>query len=527
MVFNSLTFILFFFVVILLYYLLPRKFRWVFLLLSSYFFYLYANYKLAFFIIFTTISSYFGALVIDRLNSKENNISKELDIKAKKKIKLKIKKDKRKVLISILIVNFGILIFLKYFNFVSDNLNVFLNSISIGFNSPKFNLILPLGISFYTFQTMSYVIDVYWKKINAERNIAKVALFVSFFPQIIEGPIGRYKELAPQLYSGNSCNYKNLKFGIQLMMWGYFKKLVIADRVAIVADYVFNNYLNISGTGIAVGVFLYAIQDYTDFSGAIDIARGCAKAMGIDMAENFKRPYFSRTIPEFWRRWHISLGAWMKDYVFYPFSLSKGMKKISKLAKKYTNKHIARTLPIALGNIVVFFLVGVWHGASWNYILWGLFYGVLIAISGMMIPIFEYLKKVFKINPDNILFQGFQIARTFWITCIGCIIFRANGIYAAFQIFIKSFDCFHIPSNFSKELLSFGLSKNQYFVLVFSIMILFICDLLQERMCIREIISKRNIILRWSFYIMAFLLIILLGVYGPGYNQNSFVYMQF
>ena len=238
---------------------------------------------------------------------------------------------------------------------------------------------------------MSYVIDVYWGKVNAERNLGKVALFVSFFPQIIEGPIGRFKDLAPQLYKPNANSEKNIVYGVQLMMWGYFKKMVIADRVAVVADFVFGNYLSISGVGTIIGIFLYAIQDYTDFSGCIDIARGCAQAMGIEMAENFKRPYFSRTIPEFWRRWHMSLGAWMKDYVFYPFSLTKVMRKLGKATKKRFGKYLGRTLPVAIGNILVFFLVGVWHGANWNYIVWGLFYGVLIAIASLMKPIFDWL----------------------------------------------------------------------------------------------------------------------------------------
>lgn len=527
MAFNTLMFVSFFLIVLIGYYAVPKRFKWVFLLFASYFFYLYASLKFAFFILITTISSYYAAIWIGKMHEKENNIPKEIDSKVRKAQKQSYKKKRKRILVLLLVLNFGILLFLKYFNFASDNLNALFGLLDLNIKSPTLNLILPLGISFYTFQTMSYVIDVYWGKVEAEKNFGKVALFVSFFPQIIEGPIGRYKDLAPQLYQERGCNYRDLKFGIQLMAWGYIKKMVIADRVAIIADYVFANYLNVSGFGVAFGVFMYAIQDYTDFSGAIDIARGCAKAMGIDMAENFRRPYFSKTVPEFWRRWHMSLGAWMKDYVFYPFSLSKGMRNLSKFAKKHFGKHIGRTLPIAIGNFLVFFLVGVWHGANWNYIVWGIFYGTLIAVSGMLKPIYDWLNKTLRIKTESSFFHLFQILRTFWITCIGCIIFRADGLIEAWQMFLKSFRFIDFPNGIRHELLSFGLDKSNYVLLLVALIVLFIIDVLQEKGSVRERIESKKIYIRWALYMAAFLAIILFGIYGPGYSQSQFVYMQF
>lgn len=529
MAFNTLAFITFFVAVLILYYIFPAKYRWVFLLLSSYFFYLYASVKFLFFILLTTITSYLSALWMGKTHIEENQLKEQKDIERdeKKKIKQKLKSKRKFILVMVLVINFGVLFILKYFNFFAENINVLLNSLSFKGNVPTFNLILPLGISFYTFQTMSYVIDVYWNKIAPERNFAKVALFVSFFPQIIEGPIGRYKDLAPQLYEKRKISAKNIQYGIQLMMWGYFKKMVIADRVAVIADYVFSNYLNISGAGVAIGVFLYAIQDYTDFSGCIDIARGCAQTMGIEMAENFKRPYFSRTIPEFWRRWHMSLGSWMKDYVFYPFSLTKSMRKLSKASKKRFGRFIGNTLPVAIGNILVFFLVGVWHGASWNYIVWGLFYGILIAIGSLMKPVFSWLTNTLKIKVTSKLFILFQILRTFYITCIGCIIFRSDGFIQAWQIFIKTFNAFQIPNNLKAELLTFGLNKMNYYVLFGSLIILFIVDIMQEKMVVRKWLDDRPFILRWSIYTIGFAIIFVLGIYGPGISSSQFVYMQF
>lgn len=524
---NALGFILFFTIVFVLYYSFPKKYKWVFLLASSYFFYFYANVKFGVFIMITTVTSYYVALYISKQNKEEQTIGKDIEKAKKKEIKKELKKRKKRALVLLLVLNFGILLFLKYFNFIAFNLNVMLESLSITGNVPSFRLFLPLGISFYTFQTMSYVIDVYWGKIEAEKNIAKLGLFVSFFPQITQGPIGRYKELASQLYEERTFSYHNLRYGTQLMLWGFFKKMVIADRIATVVNFVFEDYAHISGFGTTIGIILYAIQDYTDFSGYIDIARGCAKTMGIDMAENFRRPYFSRNVAEFWRRWHMSLGAWMKDYVFYPFSLTKMMRKFDKFSKKKFGRVIGKTMPIAVGNLLVFFLVGVWHGANWNYIVWGLFYGLIIAISGIIKPVYMWMNEKLRINVNSKQFIVFQIARTFWITCVGCIIFRAANLSQAWQLFLKSFQFYELPQDIIQELVSFGLDKVNYIVLVVALLILFVGDTMQENMSVRGWITKRPIWIRWSIYAAAFVIVIVFGIYGPDANPSAFIYTQF
>ena len=531
MAFNTFAFLVFFAVVLIMYYLVPKKYQWVFLLLSSYFFYLYASVKFAAFIILTTVTSYYAAIRIDDDHKREKAVlaqGKETLAKEEKKtIKEQGKKRRKRMLVILLVLNFGILVFLKYFNFFADNLNLIVRPITRGGEIPTLNLILPLGISFYTFQTMSYVIDVYWQKVEAERNIAKVALFVSFFPQIIEGPIGRYKELGHQLYAQRKADAQTIKYGLQLMAWGYFKKLVIADRVGIVADHVFGGYDQMSGSVVAIGVFLYAIQDYTDFSGCIDIARGVAQTMGINMAENFRRPYFSKTIPEFWRRWHMSLGAWMKDYVFYPFSLTKKMRNLSKSAKNKFGRHFGATLPIAVGNILVFFLVGVWHGASWNYIVWGIYYGVLIAISGMIKPVYDYLNEKLHVNVKSKGWQLWQIVRTFWLTCVGCIIFRADGLADAWHVFTKSMHIFDLPANYAKEFLMLGIKPEDLYIIPVILIILLVVDIMQECMSVRSWLENRSVVVRVLIYFVGFLFIIGLGIYGPGFDQSQFVYMQF
>ncbi len=527
MAFHTFTFVVFFLVVLLGYALFPKRYKWMFLLCASYFFYLYASVKFLAFILITTFSSWLGALWIARLRRQERlACGKDAPMEMRRLQKQRFQSKRKRLLIGVLLLNFGILLFLKYFNFFAVNLNALLEQISLSARVPTLNLILPLGISFYTFQTMSYLIDVYWGKVDAERNLAKVALFVSFFPQIIEGPIGRYGALAPQLFARTPVSADNVRQGVGMMLWGYFKKMVIADRAAVAADFVFANFADLSGVGTIIGIVLYAMQDYTDFSGCIDIARGCAKTMGIDMAENFRRPYFSRSIPEFWRRWHMSLGAWMKDYVFYPFSLTKGVRSLSKRARSRFGKQIGRTLPIALGNLLVFFLVGVWHGASWNYIVWGLFYGVLIALGGMSKPIFDALNRRLHVNVQAKWFQLFQILRTFWITCIGCVIFRAESLPDIMGMLGKSLQC-SFPPDIRAELLSFGLNKMNWFALAFALLILLAVDLMQERFAVAKWFERRNFLLRFAVYGVGIAMIVVLGMYGPGVDASSFVYMQF
>ena len=528
MAFNTPVFVVFFVVVLMLYALMPKRYKWIWLLAASWFFYLYASAKFFIFVLLSGASAWAGTLYIQRLHDRAQQLRAcDRSGEELKHMRERLKRRQKRMLISVLVLNFGILAVLKYFGFFCENLNQLLESFSLEARIPGFHLILPLGISFYTFQTMSYVIDVYWKKTKAERNPFKVSLFVSFFPQIIEGPIGRWNDLSAQLTAGRACSALDVRRGLQLMLWGYFKKMVIADRAAIAVDFVFSHYLDLSGLGIVVGVFLYAMQDYADFSGCIDIARGCAKTMGIDMAENFRRPYFSRTIPEFWRRWHMSLGAWMKDYVFYPFSLAKGVRRIGKAARRRFGRHLGSTLPIALGNLLVFFLVGLWHGASWNYIVWGLFYGILIAMSALLKPSFDKLRVLLHVPAHTRAFMLFQILRTFVLTCAGCVIFRAATLSDAAGIFYGMFSGPFLSAAWKSELLSFGLDKWNWGVMLGSLLILLIVDLMQEKGSVREWLDRRSAPLRWSVCAAGCLMLILFAVYGPGTNPVQFVYMQY
>lgn len=525
MAFQSMTFIVFFAVVLLLYYLMPKKIQWLFLLASSYFFYLYASPKFLFYILFTTVSAWAGAVIMgqkwteEKIKLAENGVDK-------KEIREKGKTQRKRVLIAVLVANFGILFFLKYFNFISDNLNLLLGANG---KLPRLNLILPLGISFYTFQSMGYVVDVYWGKVQAEKNIAKVALFISYFPQIVEGPISRWKDLTDQLWTQRRAEWPCIKAGLELMLWGLFKKLVIADRFAVVANYVFGNYEELSGFQILFGAFFYAIQDYTDFSGCIDIARGASEAMGIRLEENFQRPYFSRTIPEYWRRWHITLGSWFKDYIYYPISISTAMKKLSKKARDRFGKHIGRSLPALLGLSLVWLITGIWHGSSWNYILWGCYYGFLIICGILFEPIIKGVNKKLKLNHSNPAVICLQVMRTFFLTMIGRVIFRAEGVAAAGKMLKKFFHGWELYGgmNIRGNIAMLGLNKANYVLAAALLILLFIVDYMQEKAVIPAKMEKMPGVLQWGICLAGFAAILVFGVYGPDIEMSAFVYTQF
>lgn len=539
MSYTSFNFIIFVAVTAILYFALPlKKNKWIVLLVASYVFYLFAGYKYAAFILFTTLTTYLITRWIDKIikgskhQLKENKThwSKE----EKKEYKERIKKQKRLIIALALVLNFGILAFLKYFNFFAGSLNDVMGFFGISFSIPMLTLFLPLGISFYTFQSMGYVIDVYREKVEAEKNIAKVALFVSFFPQIIQGPISFYNQLAHQLYEPHKVDFTRIKHGCELILWGYFKKLVVADRAVIAINTVIDNYYSYNGTTLTFTVLLYALQLYADFSGGIDISRGIAQILGIDMAENFKRPYFSKSINEYWRRWHITLGAWMKEYIFYPLAMSNAFlnsskkMKATRFGKTKAGAHIAKVLPTAFSSLIVFLVVGIWHGASWKYVAFGLWNGGVIMLSILMKPLFDGALKKLHINPSNFLWGLFQILRTFIIVCIGYVF----DIAPSFKQAIWTFKMILIGqklTGFKAQLIELGLGKINLGILGIGALVILVSSIIQEKTNkqIRTLVDKKPVILECCIIVAGVITVAIFGIYGPGYNPADFVYMQF
>ncbi|MGN1113376.1 MAG: MBOAT family O-acyltransferase [Acutalibacteraceae bacterium] len=524
----------------LVYFLFPfKKQKWFVLLAASYVFYLFAGYKYVAFILFTTISTYLIALLLQRINTSSRAVIKrnkaDWSRERKKKYKNKIKIIKRIIMALCLIANFGILAFLKYYNFFAGSLNDAMGSFGIDFSAPTLNLFLPLGISFYTFQSMGYIVDVYREKTPAQRNPLKLALFVSFFPQIIQGPISIYDQLAKQLYEPHSFDFTRFKHGIELILWGLVKKMIFADRAVIAINTVTESYGSYNGTTLAFTILLYAFQLYADFSGGIDISRGVAQIFGIDMMENFKRPYFSKDINEYWRRWHISLGNWFKNYLFYPLAMSSlfinTSKKIknSKFGSTAAGAHIARVLPTSIASFIVFFMVGVWHGANWKYIGFGVWNGGIIMLSVLMKPVFGRIIKKLHIHARSFPYTVFQILRTFIVVLVGYVF----DVAPSFEEAMRTFSLFFTDWNLSiglEQINNLGLNEKDFRLIMVGALLIFVVSVIQERndkTTIREMLDKKPFIIRWGAVFVGVMALVVFGVYGSGFNAADFVYMQF
>lgn len=497
MLFNSWEYLIYFPIVTLIYFLLKFKYRYIFLLFASYYFYMNWNPKYAILMGFSTVVTYLSGIYIERGDNLEDVCQKE-------------KYKKRCVFYSFLI-NLSILFFFKYFNFLSENINYLSDKMSFGLTIPKFTMLLPVGISFYTFQALSYTMDVYRGDIKPQKNILKYALFVSFFPQLVAGPIERSTNLIKQLDKENTFDYERVKNGILLIGWGLVKKMVIADRLSAPVNMVYNNPQNYKGAPLLIATILFAFQIYCDFSSYSDIAIGSANVLGYDLMKNFNRPYLSKSIAEFWRRWHISLGTWFKDYMYIPL----GGNKVDKM-KRYRNI------------LIIFLTSGLWHGASWNFIIWGGLHGVY-QIFGRELKIFRDLfVEIFKIKRGSLLHKSYQIVVTFILVDFAWIFFRANSFNDAIYIVKNMFVDLSINSKvFESSLRAMGVgTKKEVYMILLLVIVLETIHIIQSRNSIKEWIKNQNLVLRGTVYYIILFSILILGVYGNSEN-SQFIYFQF
>ncbi|MBR6185568.1 MAG: MBOAT family protein [Clostridia bacterium] len=386
-----------------------------------------------------------------------------------------------------------------------------------------------MGISFYTLQAIAYLVDIYHGKVQADRNPAKFLLFMSFFPQIIQGPIPRHGHLADQLYEGHAFDYRRLCFGAQLMLWGFIKKLVIAERLAIPVNYLFENYRNYSGPIVFFAVALYGLQVYADFSGGMDIARGVAQMLGIELALNFKQPYYSTSIEDFWRRWHITMGSWMKDYVFYPLSLSKAFTNLSRKSRKILGQFVGKRLPAFLAMFIAYFCVGFWHGANWKCIAYGVWNGCFIMSGILLEGVYQKSREICGINESAVTWRLFRMLRTFVIVSFGRFFSRAADLPTALDMFGRTFKHWRdITFITNGTLLKLGLNNANWIVLsLFVIVLLYVDSRHEKGISFREVFARQPLLFRWAIYIAAILLVLIFGIYGPEYNVANFVYEQF
>ena len=480
MLFNSLNFIVFFPIVVALYFAIKPKFRWVLLLIASYYFYMCWNYMYIVLIVFSTIIDYFTAIWIAKANRKER---------------------KKLLLILSLASNLGLLFFFKYFNFFSENVNFILSEFNIFSQVPVYSFLLPVGISFYTFQTLSYTIDVYMGKKEPERHFGIFALYVSFFPQLVAGPIERSTRLLPQFHKVFYFDYERIKNGIVLMVWGMFKKVVIADRLAEYVNEVYNNPEVYGGFHDLVATFFFASQIYCDFSGYSDIAIGAALILGYDLMTNFRRPYLSRSIREFWQRWHISLSTWFRDYLYVPL----GGNRVVKWRWYY--------------NLFITFLIsGLWHGANWTFVIWGALHGAYLVLSIISQKTRDNIAQKTGIMKYTGLVNFANLVWTFALVLFAWIFFRANNLGDAMLIIGNIFDF----STYETSIQLFHFKSDFYlsFLLIGALMIV---EIAQEKFNLIDKLRVTGRAAKWGIFLFLLFLIFVLGKW----DEADFLYFQF
>ena len=453
MTFNSIQFLIFFPIVSILYYALPHRFRWMMLLAASYYFYMSWNPSLVVLILFTTAVSYGAALLLEKYQDHQ-----------------KIRKACLTVAIAACL---SVLFFFKYFNFLSGSVTALLRAFTLPVEDYFLDLVLPVGISFYTFQTLSYVIDVYRGTIRAERHFGYYALFVSFFPQLVAGPIERPQNLLPQLKAEHSFSRQNLQDGLKIILAGFFKKVVIADQLASYVVSVYGNPAQATAPAIVLATVMFTFQVYCDFSGYTDIAVGCARVMDIRLMQNFQLPYTSRSIHEFWSRWHISLSSWFQDYIFYPLAMNKKLGRFSrKLGKKLHNRSIGAMMPQCTALFITFVLSGLWHGAAWTFVLWGTLHGVYQIIERVTEKGRKKLRDRLGIKPESKLLACYQTAMVFLLCNFALIFFRANSV-ADLGLLLKNL---FTNWNFSNTLALLDISEIQLLTAGISILAMSLMD---------------------------------------------------
>lgn len=500
MLFNSIDFLIFFPIVLLLYWIVPKKLRYIWLLVASYYFYMGWNAQYALLIATSTAITYLCGLEIEFLRKKEG---KAADI------------GRRCIVAAGFVSNLGILFFYKYFYFFLENLNAVLEHFEMKPLTSSLEVLLPVGISFYTFQALGYIVDVYRGEIEAEKNPLKYALFVSFFPQLVAGPIERSKNLLEQIRDipqRKTFEYHRIVNGFMVMLYGYFLKMVIADRVSIVVDYVFSQYYNLGTFELLVAAVGFAIQIYCDFGSYSYIAIGAAQVMGFTLMENFNTPYFAVSIKDFWRRWHISLSTWFRDYLYIPM----GGSRCSRIRKYF--------------NLMITFLVsGLWHGAEWNYVIWGGIHGVYQVVGDLLAPVKKKVNELFEVKTDCASYKFGQMLVTFSLTTFAWIFFRADSLSQALLYIERIVTRFDPWVLFNGNLYTIGLERYEANVLIVALVVLLVADIIRYRkgQRIDVFLQEQNWWFRWAVAVFMIVMVVVYGKYGPEYDANQFIYFQF
>lgn len=527
----SVEFLFFCAFVLLLYYLVKDRYRWIVLLLSSLVFYCLAGPKYVLYLLFSATSVYTGARLIDRMNDTRDAYLSEhkdgLNREEKKAYKASVKKKQKRILFLCVLANVLVLFTLKYLDFGVAYFNYYRLLLTGNTNLvPQPGLILPLGISFYTFQSLGYVIDVYYGKVKSERNYFRFLLFISFFLQIVQGPISRFSALQQELFSEKRFEMERITSGLYRILWGLFKKLIIADRLSSYVARSAAFRMDYKGPYLLLCIFFYAFQIYGDFSGGIDVAIGVAELFGIRLTENFERPFFSKSIAEYWRRWHITLGTWFRDYIFYPLSVNKGILNLGKWCKKHLGEAVGKRVPVYLPMIAVWALTGMWHGSESKFIVWGLLNCAFLILGTEFEPLSKRIMEKLSLREDMLIVKLYRIFKTFWLMAFlrvfDFVKTPKDGFYLMADVF-KKWDSFDLNEIYTTLLLP----KEELIVALIAIAVLAAVSTIQRKGSIRAKILTKNAWIQYAGLIGLAAVVLIFGSYGLGYDAQSFIYMKF
>lgn len=524
---------------ILLYAVLPQKARpWVLLAFSYLFVWTLSNWLIVF-LMLSTVTVYGAGLAMGGMLEKRDAELAQVK-KGKRAIKEQCRRRMRGVLVAGILINFGVLVALKYLGFFGQVASSLLSMLGSDIVLVAPHIGITIGISFYTLMAVSYLLDVYRESAKADRNIARVALFLSFFPQIMEGPICRYGQTAGALWAGEPIRERNLTYGLLRIAVGIVKKFIVADRLNLYVEAVFDNYAAFDGGVVALGAVLYTIQLYCDFSGCMDVAIGVGRIFNVEIPENFRQPFLSRTASEFWQRWHITLGTWFKDYVYYPVSLSKGCKNLTSKARKRFGNRYGPLLTSSIALFCVWLGNGLWHGAGSQYVFFGMYYFVLIVAGGFIEPSAQAFAARFGIDRESTPYKTFRIARTLVVIFVGELFFRANGLTAGLEMFGQmvgnfTLETFTSGALFDGSIIQFkmntanrAMDPADFAIAIVFTALVFAAGLARERgLNPIEWVNAKGLPVRAAALVLMLFAIALFGAYGSGYAPVDPMYAQF
>ncbi len=548
----SITFLAFLLITFLAYFFVPLKARWLVLFTGSIVFLAWGGWENVLFLAITAVIVYTASIWMAHIYERneqdlvrqvtasfkekhdakqgadsENMLSDKEYVKSVRDAKRQSYSSSKKKTKWILFLTVAMILAMLVYSKAGKNIAEALSSVLHG-QALSIAVIVPIGISYYSFSAIGYLADVYWKKDKAENNPLKLFLYLAYFPHITQGPIPRHSRLASQLVEGHPFEYQRVCFGLQRIVWGYFKKLVVADRFACIVSKVFSDYEKYEGLIFVVAIIASAIQLYTDFSGCMDIALGVSEVFGITLDENFKRPFFAKSAAEFWRRWHITLGSWFRDYVYMPLVVSPALIKISNGSRKVFGKRFAKNLLMVIPLAVVWLLTGLWHGTGKNYIAWGIWWGSIIILATVLAPELKKLTLWLKINTKSPFWMFFQMVRTFVIFCIGRLLTAPLNLYQSFQISKKIWTQWNPWVFFDGTMYQLGLDRYDFWIAVLSVVVIWFVGIKQEKgIKIRQTIAAYPIVFRWIVYFGATFATLILGYYGSGHIARTFLYAAY